>query len=207
MDKKMFKSSLVLVSAFFMFIIAPAAMAGYIGNPRATVDEGEMALGLVHDMVNRDYEVGNADVDVDTDRTLLRGIYGLIDGLDVYAMLGKTKVEDDGSGTGMGIGLKKNIELGDFDCGIVLQALKYDSDNFDQTDMDLALGATREVANDMVVYGGVMFSTDSGDADESDQLGLFIGAEYPLTSELALGGEFRAICETSISLAVTYAFD
>jgi len=205
MNKKIFRSSIVLGSALFMFIMAPSAMAGYIGNPLATVDEGEMALGLVHDMVNRDY--GKAEDDVDTDRTLLKGIYGVIDGLDVYAMLGKTKVEDDGSGTGIGLGLKKNLELGDFDCGFVLQALKYDSDNADQTDIDVALGTTREVVNDMVVYGGATFSTDSGDADESDQLGIFIGAEYPLTSELAVGGEFRAICETSISLAVTYAFD
>jgi len=207
MNKKMFKSMIVLVSAIFMFAIVPAAMAGYIGNPRASVDEGEMALGLVYDMVNRDYEVGNAEFDADTDRTLLKGIYGVIDGLDLYAMVGTTKVEDDGSGTGIGLGLKKNLELGGFDCGFVLQGLKYDSDNSDQTDIDVAFGTTREVINDMIVYGGAMFSTDSGDADESDQLGIFIGAEYPLTSELAVGGEFRAICETSISLAVTYAFD
>jgi opacity protein-like surface antigen len=229
MNKKIFRSSIVLGSALFMFIMAPAAMAGYIGNPLATVDAGEMALGLSYDMVSRDYDIDIVGVGVEEgeqNRIIAKGTYGISDELNIYAMFGQVDDDDLGeAGLAYGIGGKYDLEIADMECGLVFQVIKWSVDegkvtatktDADMTGIDLALGTAREITNDIVIYGGAMYSLESGefkmpaakaDIDADDNIGVFIGAEYPASDQITIGAEYRAICESSISLAVTYAFD
>lgn len=84
----------------------------------------------------------------------------------------------------------------------------------DAMEIDAAVGASREINDDMDLYAGLYYSklnaeltgtisdgSDSLDADESDPLGIFIGGEYRVNENITMGAEGRFLAEQSFSIS------
>lgn len=221
----------VVLTIVFTLGFCSAAMSDTIGNPTATVEDRMSAFDFSVDFTNRDMEVeGGGDDDVDSNRILLKGTYG-IEPINIYAKLGVANLEVDEAdgdyGLAFGFGIKATVlETPNTKVGIGLQYLSFESEDtvhgFDyeadvSSEIDIFAGISYlGLQNKITPYGGLVISMIDGDVEveglgsfdieEDDTLGIFAGVDFDASDKFKAGVELRLINETSISLKVSYLF-
>lgn len=90
----------------------------------------------------------------------------------------------------------------------------------DALEIDFGVGASYEVDDSILCYGGLYYSKLSvdleaslnstklvdTDSDEEDPIGLFVGGEYNLNEKLHVGAELRVVAEKSFSVFCGFTF-
>lgn len=278
MKRRLLQLTLILTGTTILLLFFSVAMAGTIGNPTATVEQGSFRVGAEIDLTERDIEDddGGESVEAESNRYIVRGTYGISDQINVYAKLGMADCtlddldfEGDNEVT-YGGGLKATIyDEDELKIGVVVQLAyfssedSYEEDTYEEDSYDyyyyhdsyscsysedieltwweyeIAVGASYEGLENFVPYGGIFYSkidgeakskykskynyewedyygtysdsgSDSGsetsDFEESDSIGIFVGADYAVSEQFNLGAEARLINETSFSFLASYAF-
>lgn len=258
MKRRLLQLTLILTGTTILLLFFSVAMAGTIGNPTATVEQGSFRVGAEIDLTERDTEDddGGESVEAESNRYIVRGTYGISDQINVYAKLGMAdctvdEFEGDNEFT-YGGGLKATIyDEGEVKIGVVAQISHFSSeDSYEEEEADyyytysysedieltwweyeIAVGASYEGLENFVPYGGIFYSkidgeakskynyeredyygthSDSGsetsDFEESDSIGIFVGADYAVSEQFNLGAEARLIAESSFSFWASYAF-
>jgi hypothetical protein len=221
----------VVVTIVFTFGFCSAAMSDTIGNPTATVGDRMSAVDVSVDFTNRDIDVeGGGDDDVDSNRILVKGTYG-IEPINIYAKLGVANVEVDDAdgdyGLAFGFGIKATVhETPNAKVGIGLQYLSFESeDTVNGVDYEADVSSEIDIfagvsylglQNNITPYGGLVISMIDGDLEvegwgsadfeEDDTLGIFAGIDFDASDQFKAGVELRLINETSITLKVSYLF-
>ncbi len=231
MKKELCKASFILALIVIFVSVSPVAMAGTVGSPTATVEQGSFQVGAEIDLWERDMEVETGDEgEVEGKKILVKGTYGISDKIDVFAKIGMAdaKIDDIDFESDMdiayGIGDKVNIyEKGqikaDVDAQIPLRSGDDDTAvgpnvEIDATEFDPAIGDSYEVGEAFNCYGGLMYDMvieemsngGSVDVDESDPIGIFLGGKYTITPQVKAGLELRLTSETSFTLMGSFAF-
>lgn len=205
---------------------APAANIGGLAAPLKT---GEFAVSTALGYVERDVEDGVDDT-VSNRRVLFRGGFGVVDGLEIYGILGLTDAEFDDANFDGGLG-------GTFGAGV-----KYGLFHFQTTGLKLVLDVQGEYFSSsdgskrarqqayhgaaylvkevgaagrvgyFYPYGGLRLSyaryDDKGidDFTNEDFVGVFGGADYFVNPNIFFSGEVHLFDETSLYLGVGYRF-
>lgn len=221
----------VVLTIVFTLGFCSAAMSDTIGNPTATVEDRMSALDFSVDFTNRDMEVEHlGDDDVDSNRILLKGTYG-IEPINIYAKLGVANLEyedfDGDYGLAFGFGIKATVhETPNTKVGIGLQYLTFESeDTVDGADVEADVSSEIDIfagvsylglQNNITPYGGLVISmidgeidyegSGSADFEEDDTLGIFAGIDFDASDQFKAGLELRLMNETSFTLKVSYLF-
>jgi hypothetical protein len=231
MKKELCKASFILALIVIFVSVSPAAMAGTVGSPTATVEQGSFQVGAEIDLWERDMEVETGDEgEVEGKKILVKGTYGISDKIDVFAKIGMAdaKIDDIDFESDMdiayGIGDKVNVyEKGQIKADVDAQIPLCSGDDdtavgpnveIDATEFDPAIGGSYEVSEAFNCYGGLMYDMvieemsngGSVDVDESDPIGIFLGGKYTITPQVKAGLELRLTSETSFTLMGSFAF-
>ena len=234
MKKELYRASFILALIVIFVSVSPVAMAGTIGNPTASVEQGSFLVGAEIDFWERDMEDEFGDEgEVEGTKILVKGTYGVSDTIDVFGKIGMAGCEfllagfpiETDMDIAIGIGGKVNVyDQGQTKVGVVAQILLWSGDDtvlgtnveIDATEFDLAFGGSYKVSEEFNCYGGLMYSMVSGeitisgvgslDIDESDSIGIFIGGEFAVSPQSKVGLELRLMSETSFTLMASFAF-
>ena len=233
MKKELYRASFILALIVIFVSVTPVAMAGTVGNPTATVEQGSFQVGAEIDFWERDMEDEAGDEgEVEGTRILVKGTYGISDKIDVFGKIGMADAEikdldiETDMDIAFGIGGKVNVyDQGQIKAGVVAQILLWSGEDspvpgidveVDATEFDLAFGGSYKVSEAFNCYGGLMYSMVSGevdagvfgsfDFDEADPIGIFIGGEFAITPQAKAGLELRLMSETSFTLMANFAF-
>jgi len=252
MKRRLLQLISILTGNMILLLFFSVAMAGTIGNPTATVEQGSFRVGAEIDLMERDIESddGGEAVEAESNRYIVRGTYGISDQINVYAKLGMadcTVDEFDGDNQfTYGGGLKATIyDAGEVKIGLVAQLSHVSSeDSYEEEgyygysysedveltwwEYEIAVGASYGGLGNFVPYGGIFYSRIDGEAEvayewvnyyygtysgsetsdfeESDSIGIFVGADYAVSEQFNLGAEARLINESSLSFWASYAF-
>ena len=231
MKKELCKASFILALIVIFVSVSPVAMAGTVGSPTATVEQGSFQVGAEIDLWERDMEVETGDEgEVEGKKILVKGTYGISDKIDVFSKIGMAdaKIDDIDFEYDMviayGIGDKVNVyEKGQIKADVDAQIPLCSGDDdtavgpnveIDATEFDPAIGGSYEVSEAFNCYGGLMYDMvieemsngGSVDVDESDPIGIFLGGEYTITPQVKAGLELRLMSETSFTLMGSFAF-
>ena len=231
MKKELCKASFILALIVIFVSVSPVAMAGTVGSPTATVEQGSFQVGAEIDLWERDMEVETGDEgEVESKKILVKGTYGISDKIDVFAKSGMAdaKIDDIDFESNMdiayGIGDKVNVyEKGQIKADVDAQIPLCSGDDdtavgpnveIDATEFDPAIGGSYEVSEAFNCYGGLMYDMvieemsngGSVDVDESDPIGIFLGGKYTITPQVKAGLELRLTSETSFTLMGSFAF-
>ena len=231
MKKELCKASFILALIVIFVSVSPVAMAGTVGSPKATVEQGSFQVGAEIDLWERDMEVETGDEgEVEGKKILVDGTYGISDKIDVFAKIGMAdaKIDDIDFEYDMdiayGIGDKVNVyEKGQIKADVDAQIPLCSGDDdtavgpnveIDATEFDPAIGGSYEVSEAFNCYGGLMYDMvieemsnwGSVDVDESDPIGIFLGGKYTITPQVKAGLELRLTSETSFTLMGSFAF-
>ncbi len=231
MKKELCKASFILALIVIFVSVSPVAMAGTVGSPTATVEQGSFQVGAEIDLWERDMEVETGDEgEVEGKKILVKGTYGISDKIDVFAKIGMAdaKIDDIDFESDMdiayGIGDKVNVyEKGQIKADVDAQIPLCSGDDdtavgpnveIDATEFDPAIGGSYEVSEAFNCYGGLMYDMvieemsngGSVDVDESDPIGIFLGGKYTITPQVKAGLELRLTSETSFTLMGSFAF-
>jgi hypothetical protein len=231
MKKELCKASFILALIVIFVSVSPVAMAGTVGSPTATVEQGSFQVGAEIDLWERDMEVETGDEgEVEGKKILVDGTYGISDKIDVFSKIGMAdaKIDDIDFESDMdiayGIGDKVNVyEKGQIKADVDAQIPLCSGDDdtavgpnveIDATEFDPAIGGSYEVSEAFNCYGGLMYDMvieemsngGSVDVDESDPIGIFLGGEYTITPQVKAGLELRLMSETSFTLMGSFAF-
>ena len=212
-----------VLMAIVMCLMAAVSFAGPLGAPAAVTGTNQLGVGF-------DYVTGEMDLDasfagrnipledVEMDMYLAKLVYGVNNNWDVYAVVGVADagVDDfNGDDTVYGIGTKFNLgQAGNIKFGGLAQFLTGSVDDIiGKTDIDvdfyeltLAVGPNCDIAKNVNVYGGAMFTLFnadidadgmSADAEQSSILGGFIGVNLELTENLSTYVEYQASSDSS----------
>ena len=231
MKKELCKASFILALIVIFVSVSPVAMAGTVGSPTATVEQGSFQVGAEIDLWEGDIEVETGDEgEVEGKKILVKGTYGISDKIDVFSKIGMAdaKIDDIDFEYDMviayGIGDKVNVyEKGQIKADVDAQIPLCSGDDdtavgpnveIDATEFDPAIGGSYEVSEAFNCYGGLMYDMvieemsngGSVDVDESDPIGIFLGGEYTITPQVKAGLELRLMSETSFTLMGSFAF-
>ena len=232
MKKELYRASFILALIVIFVSVSPVAMAGTVGSPTATVEQGSFQVGAEIDLWERDMEVETGDEgEVEGKKILVKGTYGISDKIDVFAKVGiaDAKIDNNDFEFDMDIAYeiegKVNVyEKGQIKADVVAQNPLWSGNDddtavgpnieIDATEFDPAIGGNYEVSEAFNCYGGLMYDMvieemsngGSVDVDESDPIGIFLGGEYTITPQVKAGLELRLMSETSFTLMSSFAF-
>jgi len=233
MKKELYRVSFVLALIVVFVSVSPVAIAGTVGSPIATVEQGSFQVGAEIDFFKRDTENELGDKsEVEGTKMLVKGTYGVSDKIDVFGKIGMVSCEFDLYGPrvetdmdiAFGFGGKVNVyEKGQIKASILAQVLFWSGEDtvagtdyeVEATEFDLAIGGSYEISEAFDCYGGLVYAKASGevtrpgyalDVDEEDPIGIFIGGEYDITPQAKAGLELRLISATSFSFMANFTF-
>ncbi len=227
--------SLVVRTGVLVLLVAgglalpDAASAGRLGDPASVAAPTRFTLGVEYEFLERDIEYdspiapGN-EAELESQRVLVRGAYGIAPNLEVFARLGGAEAETDTPsvngdfGLAFGGGVKGVIFRGpNWALGAVGQFLYYKSENSGDVEVlefDLATGASFALGP-VTPYAGLVLQLTQGeltspagssDFDQDNLIGLFFGMNYVPQPNISLGFEAHLIHETAVSLALEARF-
>lgn len=176
MKRKLIQLTSALTANLILLLLFSVAMAGTIGNPTATVNQGSFQLGAEFDLVERDVEPeDNEDVEIESNRYVVKGIYGISDRFNIYAKLGvanaEFKIEDDD------FDFKSDNE---FTFGAGLKSIIYEQD-------ELKIGLVVQISH---------FTTEDTVSEEE---GTYYGHHYTYSEDIEL-----TWWEYDVALGVSY---
>ncbi len=206
-----------------------AASAARLGDPASVAAPTRFTLGVEYEFIERDVEfdspfLGASEAELESQRVLVRGAYGIAPNLEVFARLGGAEAETNTPsvngdfGLAFGGGVKGVIFRGpNWAVGAVGQFLYYESENggdIKVLEFDLASGVSFALGP-VTPYAGVVFQVTQGelstagqsrDFDQDNLLGLFFGMNYVPQPNISLGIEAHLIHETAVSLVLEARF-
>ncbi len=232
MKKELCKASFILALIVIFVSVSPVAMAGTVGSPTATVEQGSFQVGAEIDLWERDMEVETGDEgEVESKKILVKGTYGISDKIDVFAKIGMADAKIDNNDFEFDMDIAYEIEgnvnvyeKGQIKADVVAQNPLWSGNDddtavgpnveIDATEFDPAIGGSYEVSEAFNCYGGLMYDMvieemsngGSVDVDESDPIGIFLGGKYTITPQVKAGLELRLTSETSFTLMGSFAF-
>ena len=206
-----------------------AASAARLGDPASVAAPTRFTLGVEYEFLERDVEFdspffGANKTELESQRVLVRGAYGIAPNLEVFARLGGAEAKTDTPsvngdfGVAFGGGVKGVIYRGpNWALGAVGQFLYFESENggdIKVLEFDLATGASFALGP-VTPYVGVVLQVTEGklstagqsrDFDQDNLLGLFFGMNYVPQPNISLGIEAHLIHETAVSLVLEARF-
>ena len=228
-------SSLVLCAGVLVLLVAGgfalpgAASAARLGDPASVAAPTRFTLGVEYEFIERDVEfdspfLGASEAELESQRVLVRGAYGIAPNLEVFARLGGAEAETNtpsvngGFGLALGGGVKGVIFRGpNWAVGAVGQFLYYQSENggdVEVLEFDLASGVSFALGP-VTPYAGLVLQVTQGeltragesrDFDQDNLIGVFFGMNYVAQPNISLGFEAHLIHETAVSLALEVRF-
>ncbi len=208
---------------------AGSASAAQTGALATTVGPGGFAVSAGMGYVERDVEDG-ADAEATNRRLTFRAQIGVLEKLDLYALLGFADVDIDDPGfkgtlgENLGIGaLYAMLEFADSDTRLMLDLQgefvrsKDGSDQVRQQNYHAATYLMREFGaagrtGYFYPFGGIRVSysrydpSGKGEFISKDFVGVFGGADYFVNPNVFFSGEVHVFDETSLYLGVGYRF-
>lgn len=227
--------SLVVRTGVLVLLVAgglalpDAASAGRLGDPASVAAPTRFTLGVEYEFLERDVEydsplAGVTEAELESQRVLVRGAYGIAPNLELFARLGGAEAETDTPsvngdfGLAFGGGVKGVIFRGpNWALGAVGQFLYYESENggdVEVLEFDLATGASFALGP-VTPYVGLVLQVTQGeltspagssDFDQDNLIGLFFGMNYVPQPNISLGFEAHLVHETAVSLALEARF-
>ncbi|HEV8661803.1 MAG TPA: hypothetical protein VGT06_01485 [Candidatus Methylomirabilis sp.] len=205
------------------------ARAARLGDPAAVAAPTRFTLGVEYEFLERDIEYdspiapGN-EGELESQRVLFRGAYGIAPNIEVFARLGGAEAETDTPnvngdfGLAFGGGVKGVILRGpNWALGAVGQFLYYQSENggeLEVLEFDLASGVSFALGP-VTPYAGLVLQLTQGeltsgagssDFDQDNLIGVFFGMNYVPQPNISLGFEAHLIHETAVSIALEARF-
>ena len=209
---------------------AGASPAGQVGGLATVMRPGDAAVSATVAYGVRDV-VDHGDDEVTTLKMLLRGEFGVLDGLDLYGLLGLSSLSFDDAnfdgslGPTLGIGARYGLlNFPESNLRIILDVqaeysrVEDGSKRVSQQRYHAATYVLKEFGAAGRVgyfypYAGLKLSyarfDGSGGMDDyhsEDWLGIFAGADYFVSPNVYFSGEAHLFDETSLSLGVGYRF-
>ncbi len=228
-------SSLVLRTGILFLLVATGfalpevASAARLGDPASVAAPARFTLGVEYEFLERDVEFdstffGANEAELESQRVLVRGAYGIAPNLEVFARLGGAEAETDTPavngdfGLALGGGVKGVIFRGpNWAVGAVGQLLYFESENggdIKVLEFDLASGVSFALGP-VTPYAGLVLQVTEGeltrlgesrDFDQDNLIGVFFGMNYVAQPNISLGFEAHLIHETAVSLALEVRF-
>ena len=216
MKKRLLQLTVVLSANIFLLCLFSVATAGTIGNPTARVEQGVFQVGGEIDFGERDIDVDNSkDLEVESNRYIVTGAYGVSDQINVYAKLGMADASIDEHGIDFdgdmqityGGGLRATVhEIDDVKIGVAAQISYFSSEDTEElqyyyytysTDIEvtwweyeIAAGASYEGIESFVPYGGILFSKTDGEVKATQTSAVYSKSEKVDFDEADLVGIF-----------------
>lgn len=211
------------------FALPEAASAARLGDPASVAAPARFTLGVEYEFLERDVEFdspffGVSEAELESQRVLVRGAYGLTPDMEVFLRLGGAEAETDTPnmngdfGLAFGGGVKGVFYRGpNWALGAVGQFLYYQSENggeIEVLEFDLATGASFALGP-VTPYAGLVLQVTQGelttagqsrDFDQDNLIGVFFGMNYVPQPNISLGFEAHLIHETAVSLALEARF-
>jgi hypothetical protein len=211
------------------FALPDTASAARLGDPTSVAAPTRFTLGVEYEFLERDVEfdsplLGASEAELESQRVLVRGAYGIAPNLEVFARLGGAEAETNtpsvngGFGLALGGGVKGVIFRGpNWAVGAVGQFLYYQSENggdVEVLEFDLASGVSFALGP-VTPYAGLVLQVTQGelttagqsrDFDQDNLIGVFFGMNYVAQPNISLGFEAHLIHETAVSLALEVRF-
>jgi len=211
------------------FALPDAASAARLGDPTSVAAPTRFTLGVEYEFLERDVEfdsplLGASEAELESQRVLVRGAYGIAPNLEVFARLGGAEAETNTPrvngdfGLAFGGGVKGVIFRGpNWAVGAVGQFLYYQSENggdVEVLEFDLASGVSFALGP-VTPYAGLVLQVTQGelttagqsrDFDQDNLIGVFFGMNYVAQPNISLGFEAHLIHETAVSLALEVRF-
>lgn len=211
------------------FALPEAATAARLGDPGSVAAPSRFTLGVEYEFLERDVEFdspffGATEAELESQRILFRGAYGIAPNLEVFLRLGTVEGETDTpkvSGDfslGFGGGVKGVMLRGaNWALGATAQMLYFSSENGGEVEvfeLDAAIGASFALGP-AAPYAGLVMQWTQGelttagqarDFDQEDLIGIFFGINYVPQPNISLGFEAHIVHETAISLAMEARF-
>ncbi len=227
--------SLVVRTGVLVLLVAgglalpDAASAGRLGDPASVAAPTRFTLGVEYEFLERDVEydsplAGVTEAELESQRVLVRGAYGIAPNLEVFARLGGAEAETNTPsvngdfGLAFGGGVKGVIFRGpNWALGAVGQFLYFESENggdIKVLEFDLASGVSFALGP-VTPYVGLVLQVTQGeltspagssDFDQDNLIGLFFGMNYVPQPNISLGFEAHLVHETAVSLALEARF-
>lgn len=228
-------SSLVLRTGILFLLVATGfalpevASAARLGDPASVAAPARFTLGVEYEFLERDVEFdstffGANEAELESQRVLVRGAYGIAPNLEVFARLGGAEAETDTPavngdfGLALGGGVKGVIFRGpNWAVGAVGQLLYFESENggdIKVLEFDLASGVSFALGP-VTPYAGLVLQVTEGeltrlgesrDFDQDNLIGVFFGMNYVAQPNISLGFEAHLVHETAVSLALEARF-
>ena len=211
------------------FALPDAASAARLGDPSSVAAPTRFTLAVEYEFLERDVEfdsplLGASEAELESQRVLVRGAYGIAPNLEVFARLGGAEAETNtpsvngGFGLAFGGGVKGVIYRGpNWAVGAVGQLLYFESENggdIKVLEFDLASGVSFALGP-VTPYAGLVLQVTQGelttagqsrDFDQDNLIGVFFGMNYVAQPNISLGFEAHLIHETAVSLALEVRF-
>ena len=211
------------------FALPDAASAARLGDPTSVAAPTRFTLGVEYEFLERDVEfdsplAGVTEAELESQRVLVRGAYGIAPNLEVFARLGGAEAETNTPsvngdfGLAFGGGVKGVIFRGpNWAVGAVGQLLYFESENggdIKVLEFDLASGVSFALGP-VTPYAGLVLQVTQGeltspagssDFDQDNLIGVFFGMNYVPQPNISLGFEAHLIHETAVSLALEARF-
>jgi hypothetical protein len=206
-----------------------AATAARLGDPGSVAAPGRFTLGVEYEFLERDVEFdapffGASGAELESQRLLFRGAYGIAPNLEVFLRLGTVEAETNTPNVngdfslGFGGGVKGVMLRGEnWALGATVQMLYFNSENGGEVEafeLDAAIGASFALGPAAPYAGLVMQWTQgelttagqSQDFEQDNLIGIFFGINYVPQPNVSLGIEAHIIHETSVSIAMEARF-
>ncbi len=186
----------ILLTLFtFIFFYSPA-VAGTIGNPTATLEEGIFAIGFDYEILKRDIEdEDSVEYEVESSKYFIKGAYGINDKFNFHLNLGMADVTADdieletdqelsyGGGLNVTVHEQNNLKIG---FSFQFAQISGEDDKYlnmelfpgeyiraeatvDWLEYDLAFGASYSGTENFIFYGGICFSKVDGETEFKDK--------------------------------------
>lgn len=219
-----------LAIALAAVLLAATAYANVYKNPAHGFAQGDVALGLSLESMNRDFESeGLGDTDIDIDRTDLNVNIGVGPSGALELTLGSitgsiSELPGDADGAEWGVRYRHNLDPdgGDLQRGFFASYryayLEDDDDNeYDLYQWDVGFGASKVLENKAKLYFGGVYSEATLDvtvaalngevrtADAADIIGAFGGIEFAASDQATIGAELHMLHETGFGFYVDFA--
>ncbi len=214
------------------FCFPNPSLAGNIGNPGATLEQGRFSLGPEFSGVWREIRDGNGiRYDTESWRLFAKGSYGITDWLEGFGRVGGSTLQirgtpfDSDPGISGGAGLKISLlDIPGHPLKYALggQFLYFETEDQDATakwlEYDLWFGIAYREAKNITPYAGVVYSRVDGklkdfpikpaldDFKSPNAVGIFFGVDWRIYEKVQLGIEARLFGENSGSFSLTYRF-
>ena len=211
------------------FALPETATAARLGDPGSVAGPGRFTLGVEYEFLERDVEfdapfLGASGAELQSQRILFRGAYGIAPNLEVFLRLGPAEAETDTPSVNgdfalaFGGGVKGVMLRGEnWALGATAQMLYFNSENGGEVEvfeLDAAIGASFALGPAAPYAGLVMQWTQgelttagaSQDFEQENLIGIFFGINYVPQPNLSLGIEAHIIHEMAVSIALEARF-